>query len=223
MAEKNNFQSIRNKKPLGSGQRLLAIVLVLSTIIVFIFGLWQVKRSIQIPFEQTEDLKEDLSINEVSSQNQDILIEMQNKDTDEDGLNDYEEFYIYKTSPYLADSDSDNINDKEEIESGSDPTCQEGKNCGVLNPNSINNEDQNDIQEEENNIAPEDKNTEIDLFNINDLSKINSSVSDLFEELSVSEIRELLKETGMPSEILDSFTDEQLFKAFQDTLEKMEL
>ncbi|MFH1433556.1 MAG: hypothetical protein ABIG32_01530, partial [Candidatus Uhrbacteria bacterium] len=51
-------------------------------------------------------------------------------DTDEDGISDYDELYVYKSSPYLADSDSDGFNDYEEIFSGNDPNCPQGKECG---------------------------------------------------------------------------------------------
>lgn len=51
------------------------------------------------------------------------------KDTDADGLNDWDELNLYKTSPYLADTDSDGFADKQEIESNNDPNCPQGKQC----------------------------------------------------------------------------------------------
>ncbi len=53
------------------------------------------------------------------------------KDTDGDTLTDYDELYVYKTSAYLTDSDSDGFGDKEEVMSGNDPNCPKGKVCGV--------------------------------------------------------------------------------------------
>lgn len=53
-------------------------------------------------------------------------------DTDRDGLSDYAEIYIYKTSPYLADSDSDGIPDAIEIAQGTDPNCPMGRTCGAV-------------------------------------------------------------------------------------------
>lgn len=58
--------------------------------------------------------------------------EMKTKDTDGDGLNDYEEINVYQTSPYLADSDSDGVDDKTELAKGDDPNCPIGKRCGGL-------------------------------------------------------------------------------------------
>lgn len=54
------------------------------------------------------------------------------KDTDRDGLNDYAELNTYKTSPYLADTDSDAIADAIEIAQGTDPNCPAGQNCGAI-------------------------------------------------------------------------------------------
>lgn len=54
------------------------------------------------------------------------------QDTDADGLNDYEELYLYQTSPYLADSDSDGYDDPSELKSGNDPNCPKGENCFSL-------------------------------------------------------------------------------------------
>lgn len=56
---------------------------------------------------------------------------MKDKDTDADGLTDYDETYIYKTSPYLKDSDSDGTDDKTEVEKGSDPNCPK-ESCGTI-------------------------------------------------------------------------------------------
>lgn len=53
------------------------------------------------------------------------------KDTDGDGLSDWDELNIYKTSPYLPDSDSDGVADREEILKGADPNCPTGQTCST--------------------------------------------------------------------------------------------
>jgi len=58
-------------------------------------------------------------------------VRLQSIDTDQDGLNDFEEVNFYQTSPYLPDSDSDGLSDKKEIDDGTDPLCPEGKDCGL--------------------------------------------------------------------------------------------
>ena len=46
------------------------------------------------------------------------------RDSDEDGVNDYDEIYVYGTDIYLKDSDGDRITDGEEVLHGANPTNQ---------------------------------------------------------------------------------------------------
>ena len=54
---------------------------------------------------------------------------LRRSDTDNDGLNDYDELYVFRTSPFLNDSDSDGINDGKEVAENTDPNCPQGKTC----------------------------------------------------------------------------------------------
>jgi hypothetical protein len=54
---------------------------------------------------------------------------LQQIDTDQDGINDYEELTFHETSPYIPDTDSDGFSDKTEIDRGTDPLCAEGDTC----------------------------------------------------------------------------------------------
>lgn len=56
---------------------------------------------------------------------------LQQLDTDQDGINDYEELTFYQTSPYLPDSDSDGVGDLQELQQGTDPLCPEGESCEI--------------------------------------------------------------------------------------------
>ncbi len=47
-----------------------------------------------------------------------------NKDTDGDGISDYDEKYIFQTSVYLTDTDGDGISDYDEVIAGSNPSDQ---------------------------------------------------------------------------------------------------
>ena len=46
---------------------------------------------------------------------------LQTLDTDNDGLNDYQELYVYYTNPFLADTDNDGYSDYNEINAGTNP------------------------------------------------------------------------------------------------------
>ncbi len=52
---------------------------------------------------------------------QEFVSAFQEKDTDGDGLSDYEEIYDYGTNPKVKDTDGDGESDKAEIEANSDP------------------------------------------------------------------------------------------------------
>ncbi|MEI6287967.1 MAG: hypothetical protein WCP18_00050 [bacterium] len=57
------------------------------------------------------------------------MAELKSKDTDGDGLSDYDELYKYHTSQFLEDTDGDGIFDGQEIKDGTDPRCPTGQMC----------------------------------------------------------------------------------------------
>ncbi len=99
--------------------------------LVAIVTLWvvQLRRNIVNPL-YPEDTAAPVATAPVS----DDAAALKTKDTDVDGLNDWDEINLYKTSAYLKDTDSDGFNDKEEIASGNDPNCPQGKQCATALP-----------------------------------------------------------------------------------------
>lgn len=97
-----------------------------ASIIVLGLGIYRIRENIYGPFKIVYN-----NANRLSASEQELkkLNDLKNQDTDADSLSDYDELYQYKTSPYLSDSDSDTYSDKQEIESGNDPNCPEGKEC----------------------------------------------------------------------------------------------
>lgn len=127
------------------------------------------------------------------------LADQKVQDSDSDGVNDFDEQFVYKTSPYLSDSDSDGITDGNEIASGSDPACAAGSICvAVLNTNAVTTT----------NVATAG-------LNANSAASVLASLSDL----PPAELRTQLQTMGVSQSVLDSIPDEELVATYQDALE----
>ncbi len=117
-------------------EKFFVFFLILITISALVLGYLQFKKNLEEPLYPSylHNIRSDLRNKyKVSATNQarpeEEVIKLQNQDSDLDGLDDYSEIYIYQTSPYLEDSDSDGIWDKQEILAGTDPNCPEGEDC----------------------------------------------------------------------------------------------
>ena len=98
------------------------IVIGLSTIIL---GFFRINKAIELPFRRAGTL----TFKSAAQLDQERTQKLRESDTDTDGLNDYDELYVFRTSPFLEDSDSDGYNDGAEVASESDPNCPVGKTC----------------------------------------------------------------------------------------------
>ena len=116
-------------KSLSRGQKTGFVLLLLFAILTISLGVLQLRNTIYGPFvvhlSDNFDPSASLLFNET--------LRLQQIDTDQDGLTDYEELSFYETSPYLPDTDSDGIDDKTEIDKGTDPLCVESSECDVGN------------------------------------------------------------------------------------------
>lgn len=195
--------------------------------------------------------------------------EMQKKismpiDTDADGLSDLEEQTVYETSAFMADTDSDGVDDGVEIARGENPLCAEGNMClagtfGVKFTESQNasSDDllggiiKNKGEYGENVASNQQKTSELNV-SIEDIRKMLieegvdpaslSGISDdelrkiysetvssqefseqakvlgAFQNQNPAQIREILKQQGIPSDELDKITDEELIQLFKEAL-----
>ncbi len=137
-------------------------------------------------------------------------------DTDEDGLVDYDELYVYKTSPYLADSDSDGFDDKTELYSGNDPNCPTGKDCGrtlVQSADAASSKiDTTGFLSGVLNVDPS-KYEGLELNSVEDIQKF-------FAAMGVEEVRAILKSQGVSQETIDQISDEQIMELFTSAIEQ---
>lgn len=140
--------------------------------------------SLRSPFQ----VNKALTINSSGTQE---LTALKKKDTDGDSLTDYDELYVYNTSPYLKDSDSDGFTDAEEIRTNNDPNCPRGQNCTNLGLNA--------------NAAA----------GANTSALTNGSTA---SSMDAATLRETLKNAGAPASVIDATDDATLLKLYQDVV-----
>lgn len=137
------------------------------------------------------------------------IAEQRRIDTDLDTVNDYDELYIYKTSPYLEDSDSDGLADGAEIAAGQDPNCAPDAPCADANNEAIDlagGSEQFDDQEAE--LAARQQ-------------ALTQALTELYT-LPVEEVRSLLVESGADPAQVEAMTDEEVSTMYQQILLQLE-
>lgn len=128
------------------------------------------------------------------------------EDTDDDGINDYDELSIYETSPYLNDSDSDGLTDDFEVTNGMDPTCPSGQECRTADGVTI---------DEENELADELASAEQAAAQAQaDYERITAAL----QNMSADDIRSLLLQSGADRAEVEGMTDEQLQMVYGEVL-----
>lgn len=170
-------------EPLGVDRRKLFGGFVVLGGLALLLGLWSLRQSILSPFSPASQVAQQ------SGEPSEELRHLQSQDTDDDGLNDYAELYTHATSPYVGDSDSDGLSDKEEIDAGSDPNCPKGQDClgtGLTN-------------------APPST------------APVNQSVP-ATQAVDPQLLRETLRDAGAPQNVLDATSDAELLQLYQETV-----
>lgn len=192
----NENQPIGHKQSLGTGQKIAVFSLAVFAILVI--GMWMVqfKKSISGPFDYSANTNNSNLNEQVAPEEEDSEESLRNKDTDGDGLSDWDELYLYKTSPYLEDSDSDGFSDKEEIDSENDPSCPIGRDC--YGPEIIEDSDDLNADDINNLVLPEQPDIPTDIQDIG--------------QLDAATIRQMLLEAGMDANMLNQFSDEELIE-----------
>lgn len=138
-----------------------------------------------------------------SVQDQQRIDALKTKDSDGDGLTDYDELYAYHTSPYLKDSDSDGISDYDEVKNGTDPNCPTGKAC---TPIAINANDNSNASTTSN--APSNTNQ-------TNTAAASSAPQAL---LDTNALRQALLDAGAPQDQLNQLSDNDLITLYTQVL-----
>lgn len=158
--------------------------------VVFLSG-WYFKTQVlesPLALEVPDYIKDQLAGDQ--QDNEELLADLKTKDTDQDGLNDYQEIYQFHTSIFLADSDSDGFTDSEEVNSGNDPLCPTGEKCNLLRL-----------------ITPNTKLSDI-------IEEVTLDPNMTLEQATLNQFRKFLLDNGLTSEEVADLTDEDLITIF---------
>ena len=110
----------------GSSRVLAIVLFTLIGASALVLGVMSTGHSIDTPLQTNLSATQQFSDAINGGNTNADLAALKSKDTDGDGLSDYDELYVYHTSPYIKDSDSDGIPDGVEVANGTDPNCPQG-------------------------------------------------------------------------------------------------
>jgi hypothetical protein len=166
-----------------------SFLFIIVSLVILGFSGWYVYQSIigPVTYKQPEWLANQSTPEEEDAQ---TIADLKTKDTDQDGLTDYDEIYLYYTSIFLPDTDSDGYTDYEEVNSGNDPLCPSGQDCNLLKL-----------------ITPNTKLAEA-------INEIRLEASLTVQEAALVDFRKVLVESGVPQEEMDKLTDQDLLDLF---------
>ncbi len=234
------MEGVNNKKipptpPLQGGQigrwqKIAAAALAIFAVLAI--GMWMVqfKKSIQSPLARKSGGNAKVETQNIASlQDENNDEALKNKDTDVDGLSDYDELNIYKTSPYLEDSDSDGFSDKQEIDNGKDPNCPAGRDCyrsGVVEGDkAVTSEGEKNKQQVNDSLTNLLNQTGTALPSAGGQQETGAGGSAAAESLlggslDAPTLRQMLLNAGMQKEALDKISDAELMKSYSEVSNK---
>jgi len=196
MNERGEGPDVSQEKRQKAEQKLFGLLFVLGAAALF-FGIFQTINAIRGPFQGVKQTNSE-SLGETGS----AISALSKKDTDNDGLSDFDELYSYQTSPYLADSDSDGRTDQDEVFGGTDPNCAQGKSCSPL---------------ESIPISETNANTNGTGLNTNQPIVLNTNAGQQLENgISIADLREALKNAGAPAATINGLSDSDLLALYQE-------
>jgi hypothetical protein len=223
-------QGGKKENMMAKNQKIIVISLGVFAFFILIFWATSLKNTIYSPFQIKENKDSGLS---VTDQNSDEAL--RSKDTDKDGISDFDELNIYKTSPYLPDTDGDGATDNNEIKSGADPNCPAGRVCGGVDPlysetakatgTAVTaNQDQTaqDADKLEALLKAQNETQATQASSSQPSQGLNSDlyIKILNGTVDAKTLRELMAAQGMKKEQLDKISDEKLLQTYKDSLNK---
>jgi hypothetical protein len=197
----NDRQERQSFSSLPRPQKIAVILLSLVACGIIGVWIWQFENRINSPFRLSPEDK--ILAEEAAKKKAEEETINRTKDTDKDGLSDYDEINIYGTSPYLEDTDGDNISDFDEVRIGKDPLCAEGSDCSLFTSDKTDN--LGDATEEVSQ-NPAEK-VEDDLL-----------IKALSGDGNAETMRQILLQAGASKEEVDLISDEDLMNMYMEIL-----
>lgn len=129
--EGRRFTAVREAwGALSSEQQMGVTIFSICGVLTLLFSGWYLRAQIRAPFmTPLRSLEASRKYVDERTRAAQLEEEQKLKDTDGDGVSDWDELNVYHTSPYLNDSDSDGIPDGVEIAQGTDPNCPKDRDC----------------------------------------------------------------------------------------------
>ncbi|PIT87092.1 MAG: hypothetical protein COU31_04950 [Candidatus Magasanikbacteria bacterium CG10_big_fil_rev_8_21_14_0_10_40_10] len=178
-----------DRQKLSREQKTGFVLLLVFAVLALSLGILQIRNNMYKPFALSNaipPISKDL-INDANV--------LRYRDTDLDKLNDFEEIYVYQTSPYLADTDSDGVNDYDEINKGTNPLCASGQQCvGSLSTSA--------------DAGLSDTTTLSGIVGVAPVAPANLDLASALQ--NPQQVRKMLIDAGMDKATLDKVTDSQL-------------
>jgi hypothetical protein len=205
--EEENFEDWQGERPVAEyvddnhqaklmRNKKIAFVSILVLSILFVgMSFYQIGNALEVPFAKVPSNTSGSTVaatddsvvpDEMSAEEKSAL---RAKDSDEDGITDFDEIFVYKTSAYLTDSDSDGITDPDEIKAGEDPNCPKGQEC-----------------------------FRFDVDTLNSVAAATTTTSP-GADVDITKLRQILVQSGKyTKEQIDLVDDATLLKAYQETM-----
>lgn len=190
-------------------QKVGVIIFSVTGVAGLVLSIVFIGQSLKSPFQVDYDGERFVT----SSQRETEEIQLQKTtDTDGDGLNDYDELNVFRTSPYLADSDSDGFDDNQELKSGNDPNCPTDQNCGRAVDAGVNNP-----------LVASDLTDDLPFEDAGFGGAITgeADVQALLGQLTNDDIRSALLDQGIDQATVDALSDDEVREMFDSALAEL--
>ena len=200
----NRIYITRTKPVLTREQKTGFVMVTAFGALALVFGVFYIWKHVASPFVVEYTGPRFLTGDEVKQQE---MANLQKEDTDGDGIDDYSELYVYKTSPYLADSDSDGSSDQAEIKGGTDPNCAVNMPCATLTADKVNPTTLKGTFVEE---VIDATGAVVSAGPPETIAPDYTSIADSLAQMTADEIRQLLIDSGGDPTAINALTDEEV-------------